>query len=269
MNLFKPRAFTKRWRTFMVGGLLAAAALAAGAGPAIVLAHGKRDAPTYALDPLVQALRARGFTVETPDMPWSAARQYDADHSAALSMLVDAVRRLRAQGANPVFIGGHGLGGNSALAAAARVSVDGVVMVAPAHTPDAEPFALVVGPSLGLAREVVARGQGAQVLALLDHDHRATQEIRISAASYLSYFAPDGTAAMSVSAPQLAAGVPVLWVYGSWDVMRDEGRALFFSRLPPHPRHRQRALFTPLGNTPSAAVVEVADWLERAALGGR
>lgn len=265
MSPVKQGAFEVKWRSLLTAGLLWAAALTASAAPAIVLAHGKRDAPPYALDPLMRALRARGFAVETPDMPWSAARQYDADHGTAVLMLVDAVNRLRANGASAVFIGGHGLGGNTALSAATRVAVDGVVMIAPAHTPDTMAFAAVVGESLGRARELVALGQGAQAETLLDYDHRATHNIKISAASYLSYFAPDGSAAMTLSAARLAPGVPVLWTYGTWDVVRDDGQALFFSRLPPNPRHRRLALFTPLGNTPKAAAAHVVDWLLRAA----
>jgi pimeloyl-ACP methyl ester carboxylesterase len=249
-------------RRWLIGGAMAmVAAAAASAGPAIVLAHGKRDAPPYALDPVVRAMRACGFTVETPDMPWSASRQYDVGHGAAVAMLVEAVTRLKTQGASAVFVGGHGLGANTALAAAGRAAVDGVVMIAPAHTPETQAFAGPVAESLRQAREQVARGEGAWPSTLLDFDHRTLRDISISADGYLSYFSPEGTAAMSRSAARLAPGVPVLWLYGTWDVLRDDGQALFFAQLPPSPRHRRVALFNPLGNTPKAAVAGILNWL--------
>lgn len=250
-----------RLRRAAIAGLLWVLTITASAGQAVVLAHGKRDIPPYALDPLAQALRASGYTVVTPEMPWSARRNFDADHAQALAILVDAVTKLRADGATAVFVGGHGLGGNTALAAATRVPVDGVVLIAPAHAPDATAFAARVSDSVRQARDLVARGDGAKAVGLLDFDHRATHEIRITAAQYLSYFSPDGTAAMSLSAARLAPSVPVLWIYGTWDVLRDDGLDLFFSRLPPNAKHRRVALVNLMGNTPKAAVAEVVDWL--------
>jgi hypothetical protein len=257
------RAWVRLVRCF--GAMLAMLALFSTdvvmAGPAIVLAHGKQDAPPYAIDPVVQVLRAQGFTVLTPDMPWSATRQYDVGHAAAVAQLVDVVTRLRAEGAQPVFIGGHGLGGNTALAVATEVAVDGVVMIAPAHTPDAPAFALAVSDSLRLAQSQLARGEGAVPLALLDFNHRRTQPIHISPAHYISYFSATGTAAMSLAAPLVRPGVPVMWIYGWWDVLRAEGHGLFFSRLPAHPQHLPLSLFNPLGDTPKAAAQDVARWL--------
>ena len=228
---------------------------------AIVLAHGKQDAPPYAIDPVVERLRARGVTVVTPDMPWSAPRNFDADHESAIMQIVSEVQSLRATGVNEIFIGGHGLGGNTALAAAARVSVRGVVLIAAAHTPDSASFAKPIAASLTRAREMIARGEGARTDAFLDSNHQTTREVRTSAAIYASYFEPGGTAAMSLSAAKLPRDAAVLWLYGTWDVLRDEGEALFFARLPAHPATRRVSLLTPFGNTPAKASALIEDWL--------
>jgi pimeloyl-ACP methyl ester carboxylesterase len=254
------RQMVMAMRTGMLLLLLLLSSLAS-AYPAIVLAHGKQDTPPYAIDPVVQVLRAQGFTVLTPDMPWSATRQYDAGHPAAVAQLVQAVTRLRAEGAHPVFVGGHGLGGNTALAAATQVVVQGVVLIAPAHTPDAPAFALAVSDSLHQAQALVARGASTVPVTLLDFNHRSTQPIHITPADYVSYFSAAGTAAMSLTALQLPKGVPVMWVHGLWDVLRADGHGLFFSHLPAHAQHLPLSLFNPLGNTPKAAAVDIARWL--------
>ncbi|MGH9578272.1 MAG: hypothetical protein ACRD3R_12610, partial [Terriglobales bacterium] len=67
---------------------------------------------------------------------------------------------------------------------------------------------------------------------------------------------------MSRSARGLRRPLPVLWVYGSRDVLRDEGAALFFDALPPHPLSRRESLWTPFGGTPRAATSAVLTWLE-------
>ena len=259
----KSAGLGRRLVSLTVGSVLALTTSVVSAAGAIVLAHGKRDVAPYALDPVVQTLRSQGYTVVTPDMPWSATRGFDAGHGDAIKSLSDAVTQLRDAGANPVFVGGHGLGANTALAVAATVKVDGVVLIAPAHTPDVESFAAPVRTNLLRAQDAVARNEGTMILSLLDFDHRATHEIRIRANDYVSYFQPDGTAAMSLSAARVPPGVPVLWIYGLWDVVRDEGQDLFFSHLPANKLHRRAALLNVLGNTPKSAATDIAVWLSQ------
>ena len=243
---------------------LTAVTWAAGAsGVGVVLLHGKQDEPPYAVQPLAAALRAAGHLVETPEMPWSLRRDFDAAHEEALAEIAEVANGLRRRGARRIVVGGHGLGGNTALAfAASGAQVDGLLLVAPAHVPESPDFARPVAADVNRARELVAAGNGAGRALFHDTNHRSWRPVSTTAAIYWSYYNPDGTAAMSRSARGLRHPLPVLWVYGSRDVLRIEGGALFFDLLPPHPLSRRESLWTPFGGTPRAAADVALEWLK-------
>lgn len=229
----------------------------------VVLMHGKDDTPPFTVEPVAHALRERGYRVATPEMPWSARRGMDAPHAEAIREAAAAAASLRAQGARRIALGGHGLGGNTALAAlAAGVPAEALLLLAPAHTPERREFAGAVAAHVERARALVDANRGDERAWLLDFTHRATRPVQTSAATYWSYFDPQGSAAMSRSAAAIARPVPVLWVHGSRDVVREEGRALFFERLPRHALSREERLWAPFGGTPRAAVGVVVGWLE-------
>ena len=224
--------------------------------------QGEGGAP-YAIAPLAQALRAAGYLVATPEMPWSLRRNFEVGHERALSEVDAAVALLRREGAQRIVVGGHGLGGNTALAYAAQGSpVEGLLLLAPAHTPERLEFSGPVAASVNRARQLVAKG-GADIREeFLDSNHRSTRAVTTAAGVYWSYFDPEGTAAMSRSAHRMPRALPVLWIYGSRDVLRDEGIALFFAVLPAHPRSRRVSLWAPFGGTPQAAVEDASAWLK-------
>lgn len=243
-----------------------AATCAAGAEDSswgVVLMHGKDDAPPFAVEAVALALRERGYRVATPEMPWSARRGLDAPHAEAIRVAAAAAADLRAQGVQRIALGGHGLGGNTALAALADgVPAEALLLLAPAHTPERREFAGAVAEHVERARVLVGAGRGGERDRFLDFTHRATRPVYTSAATYWSYFDPEGSAAMSRSAAAIARPVPVLWVHGSRDVVQEEGRALFFERLPRHVLSREARLWTPFGGTPRVAAGLVTGWLE-------
>jgi hypothetical protein len=55
-------------------------------------------APAPPIQILAKALRANGFKVITPVMPWGQKRMYDVDYPTALAEIESAVRVLRKEG---------------------------------------------------------------------------------------------------------------------------------------------------------------------------
>src|SRR3954465_10877780 len=86
----------------------------------VVIMHGKwGGAGDKAMAPLAAALRAAGFLVDQPEMPWSGTRLYDRDYDAAMDEIDAAVARLKARNAQKIVVSGQSLGGNAALRYAA------------------------------------------------------------------------------------------------------------------------------------------------------
>lgn len=228
------------------------AALPAGAfelrGAGVVLIHGKAGGQGP-LQPLAQALKARGATVVLPRMSWTSGyRTYDQ----TLGEVQAAVSRLRAGGVSRVVLAGHSLGANISMGYAARVGgVDAVVALAPGHRPDF--IAGQSGESLAQAKAMVAAGQGAQKAKFLDFNNGRTFPVTTTADAYLSFFDPSGPAAQAAQASGVRA--PTLWVIGSGDRAAMNDRAAYSgTRIVVEADHQ---------NTPRAAVAEVVDWLQK------
>lgn len=242
---------------YVVAAALAATGLlsagAAGAfdlrGAGVVLIHGKGGGQGP-LQPLAQALKAKGAVVAMPRMSWvSSYRTYDE----TLGEVRAAVSRLKAGGARRIVLVGHSLGANVSLGYAARVGgVDAVVALAPGHRPDF--IAGQAGASLEEAKAMVAAGQGGQKARFLDFNQGKAFPITTTAAAYLSFFDPSGPAAEA--ARGRGAGSSVLWVIGRADRAAMNDRAPYSSgtRIEVDAGHQ---------DTPRVAVGQVVDWLER------
>jgi len=149
-----------------IAGLLAALFMIAGAVPpaaaqdlkerkiGVVLMHGKWGAPDdRGLYKLSHALGAAGVVLETPTMPWSRHRNYDAGYDDALKEIDQAVAKLKAKGAQRIVVGGHSFGANAALAyGATRDGVAGLLALAPGHVPDLSRFRGLMAPDVARAR---------------------------------------------------------------------------------------------------------------------
>ncbi|MBI5017640.1 MAG: hypothetical protein HZB55_19395 [Deltaproteobacteria bacterium] len=82
----------------------------------IVLMHGKWTGPAAPpIQFLATALRAEGFKVITPIMPWGLKRMYDADYPRALSEIEASVEILRKKGAKHIIVAGHSFGANASI----------------------------------------------------------------------------------------------------------------------------------------------------------
>jgi acetyl esterase/lipase len=210
----------------------------------------------------VAALAPAGYPVETPEMPWSARRAFDAGVERALDEVEAAVGRAQTRGARAVIVGGHGLGANAALAyAAARGGMIAVVMLAPDHLPDLPGVGGRVRESVERARTMVAGGHGA-VRAGFDDVHRGVRRsIAMRAADYLSYYDPAGPAVLPLNASRLRHGVPVLWAVGEDDPVLAHGQGYAFDRAAGDPRSRYLVVGGGHDQTPRAAAPTVLAWL--------
>ena len=202
--------------------LLGASAAAHAFEPAstgVVVVHGKWGRPgAQSNGELAQRLEQAGFLVEQPDMPWSGTRLYDRPYDAAMDDIEAAVQRLRARGATKIVVAGHSLGGSGALKyATLGKPVDVIVMIDPAHFPES-PFSYQRAlESITRARAMVNAGKGDETGSFIDlNSDDRSRMMTFTAAIYMSYYASDGPAAMSLFAPRTGPA-PILWIAGTMD----------------------------------------------------
>ena len=81
------------------------------------------------------------------------------------------------------------------------------------------------------------------------------------AATYVSYFDPDGLGAMTKNIKKLPKVIPVLLIIGTSDPFYSESKAMFDS-APPHPASRYVTFQTDHFNLPKVAAAELIKWLD-------
>ena len=220
-----------------------------------VLLHGKWDGPDGAIAPLAEALAGCGLTVRRPHCCWSARRHYDVRFDQAIAEIGGETKALRAQGCDQVLLGGHSLGANAVLAAAAHgVAADALLLLAPAHRPERLHAA-------GMTAAAIARARAADPtcrMRLPDFNRAQRRLLRFRAEVWLSFFDPAGAAVMPRSARRLRPARPVLWLDTTVDADADD----VFDLLPPHPQNRRMTLDCGHADIPSAAIDESRRWLD-------
>lgn len=243
----------------LIAALIVHVAPAAGDDLGIVLLHGKGGSPSGYVAELAAALKDRGHLVSTPTMPWAKNRIYDASFAGALVEIDREVDSLRQKGAKVIVIAGHSLGANVALGyAASRDNVNGIIALAPAHSPESSNFIKHMGQDVSRARDLVAAGKGKEKQRFSDVNQGKSLVVSATAEDYLSWFDPDGPAVMPRSAASFKVPTPLLLVAGS----RDMGRDYIFDKAPPHPKSRFVALSADHFSVPSAAIEVVLTWLD-------
>jgi len=111
---------------------------AAAAGPrvGVVVLHAERDDPYGQTLRFTRTLIRDGFLTDSPEMPWSPRRAYDAGVDATVKEIDASVARLKSRGAQKVFVAGHSLGAAAAVRYARLRRVDGLIALAPGHVQD-------------------------------------------------------------------------------------------------------------------------------------
>lgn len=194
-------------------------------------------------------------------MPWSGDRNYDRSFEAAMEEIDDAVKALRDQGAKKIFIAGYSLGAAAALHYATRVRVDGVLALAPGHTPEQPGFQRSRGNSVARAKSMVRAGKGDERASFSDEDQGDVFTVETTANIYLSYTDPEGQAVIPKSAAALKAGTPLLWVVGTNDPMYKRGPSYAFEKASPDPRSKYLVVQSNHRDTPRDATNEIISWL--------
>ena len=228
---------------------------------ALVLMHGKWGGP-QGLAPFADKVEPACHVVLL-EMPWSGRRSYDQPYPVALKEISAQVQTLRDKGYRRVLVGGQSFGTNAALAYMAEMGdADGVLALAPGHSPRQMYQQGMVRAEVDQARTLVAAGQGAQRLTINDINQGRRRNMTMSADTMLSYFDPDGLGHMPKTSAGFKKAVPVLWVIGTQDPLYPAGEAFAYAKLPPHAKSRYLVVEAGHGNTPELATAAVVEWLK-------
>lgn len=230
----------------------------------VVLMHGEQGAPGRGIDSLAQALEQAGYLVGRPDMCWSARRAYEAPFPDCLTVIDDAIVKLRNLGATSIVVGGFSLGGNAAIAyGAGQSGLLGIFGLAPAHDANEAAQGAEVADSIARARELAANGKGDETASFADIAFGPAgayaTEVATTPAIYLSFFGPASTANIPDNTHRLM--VPLLWVAGADDPTQRGGPGYAFASAPANPLNRYVSIAGGHLSTPNQAKAAVLAWL--------
>jgi len=230
----------------------------------VVLIHGKWGNPSQ-FNSLARSMQNKGYMVLTPLMPWSKVRGYDVDYSAALEIITSNIQELQKSGSTVIVLAGHSKGANAAIAYAAygREKINGVIAIAPGHTPDRLRYHQSIQSSLNKAKGMIDSGSGDKQALFTHRNNGRFADINMTAATYFSYYDPDGMASMPLSTSKITQRVPLIWILaGTTDVLYDKGRDYVFEKWPEHPLNRYVVLNSTHMDAPEDAKDEVLHWIE-------
>lgn len=244
-----------------VAGSLAPLVYAQDKNCAVVLMHGKWGSPQH-LAVLARRMDAV-CTTKVLDMPWSGRRAYDQPYPVALQEIAAQVQAFRAQGFQKVLVGGHSFGANAALAFMATVgTADGVIALAPGHSPKLMYDRGIGKAEVDQARDLVAAGKGEERLTMDDLNQGKRQNMAMRATTLWSYFDPDGLGHMPGTSAGFKKAVPVLWVVGTRDPLFPLGEDYAYAKLLQHSHSKYWVVEAGHGNTPEVATSGVLEWLQ-------
>jgi esterase/lipase len=258
------RRLSPRFLVILVASIFLETAVAEGADKVgVVLMHGEQGAPGRVIDGLGARLDKAGYLVSRPDMCWSARRSYEADFSACLDVLDDAIVKLRNVGATRIVVGGFSLGGAAAIAyGAAHPDLLGVFALAPAHDAAAMAASSSVRESVGKAAALVAQGRADQEADFEDvaigPSGTYANEIATTPNIYLSFFGPDSPVRIAPNVAKLK--IPLFWAASPGDPTQATAKA-DFARAPANDLNRFVEVAGSHQATPEAASGAVLEWL--------
>ena len=229
----------------------------------VVVLHGKWGNPNQHIGSFVSGLRDAGFVVIAPEMPWSGARLYDKGIDGAMVEIDAAVATLKKQGATTIVIAGHSLGAMAALCYGGSRQIDGLIMLAPGHSPEGKRFRQKTAATVAQAQEFLTHGMPNARIRFSDiNTGNRFKDTMTTARIYLDYFDPDGPMNSQHNARLLRPGIPVLWIVGSHE---EEGPRMSGEKVrDAFPSQTVRTLITIDADhlqTPYYAVTPVMNWL--------
>lgn len=246
----------------LLGLATAPAAWSQGGEIGVVLLHGKSSGPKNpVILKLASTLESNGHLVSSPNMAWSRTRMYDASFDASMSEIDQAVQALRQQGAKKVFVAGHSMGANAALGYAAhRGGADGIIAMAPGHTPELGSTRDNAASDVRRAKELIAEGKGNEPQQFSDTNQGKQSRVTATADVYLSWFDPDGPAVMPKSAAALKQPLPLLVIEGSRETLA-KGQSYFFTKAPEHPASKFTTVDADHNGLPAESGEVILAWL--------
>ena len=246
-----------------VFGITATVAYSADIG--VVFLHGKGGSPNSpAIKGVVEAMKSAGMEVRVPDMPWSRSRGYDVGYEDAMREIHQLVEAMRAKGVKTIFVAGHSLGANGAIGYGAIFGdADGIVAIAPGHAPDMPHFQAVVGDSVKKAQDMVSGGHGTEKAAFTDTNQGRVSSITTTAAIYLSYFSPDGSAVIPSNIQKWKKNIPFIWIVGKQDPMYARGEAYAYKKAPVNPANQYVVVDADHMGTPDVAEDQIVVWIQK------
>jgi pimeloyl-ACP methyl ester carboxylesterase len=241
--------------------LLAPAAHAADIG--IVFMHGKSGSPGAGnVLSLASELEFDGYAVVRPEMGWSRQRMYDASFEQSMNEIDKAVQALRQQGVKKVIVVGHSMGANAALGYAATYSnADGIIALAPGHTPELANSRNSAAASVSRAKELIAAGQGKEPTQFDDSNQGKKSAVTATPEVYLSWFDPDGPAVMPKSAAAFKKPTPLLVIVGSKESY-GRGPDYILDKAPAHPLSKYATVDAGHNDVPAASGETILAWLK-------
>ncbi|WP_240791990.1 alpha/beta fold hydrolase [Rhodoferax bucti] len=253
----------RRWLVAGLASLLVGCLAPAWAQPkpcAMLLMHGKWGHPNNlaAFDRQMEP----ACDTQSIEMPWSRRRNYDQPYPVAIAEIAAHVKALHDKGYARVLLAGHSFGANAALAyMATHADADGVIALAPGHSP-----AFTYGKGIGKAavdqaRQMVAEGKGTDMLDMEDFNQGKSRPVRMRADVLLSYFDPEGLGHMPQSASMFKKAVPFLWVIGTKDPLYPAGPSYAFEKAPAHPASQYLVVEADHLGTPEVAAPQVLAWV--------
>lgn len=227
----------------------------------VVLMHGKWGHPNN-LATFGRAMEAACDT-KSLEMPWSRRRNYDQPYPVAIAEIATQVKALHDKGYARVLLAGHSFGANAALGyMATQGDADGVIALAPGHSPMFTYGRGIGKAAVDQARQWVAEGRDADTLEMEDFNQGKSRSVRMRADVLLSYFDPEGLGHMPLSASRFKQAVPFLWVIGTKDPLYLSGPGFAFEKAPAHPASRYLVVEADHLGTPEVAAPQVLDWVK-------
>jgi hypothetical protein len=196
------------------------------------------------------------------ELPWSKNRLYDKPYPDAINEIHLQVNHFRSEGYKRVLLAGHSFGANAALAYLTIFDdVDGVILLAPGHTPKYMFNRQMNLSTLEQAQELLKNGRGSEKVNFVDFNQGRTESQRASAESFYSYFNPEGLGDMSRSAKLIKKSVPILMVVGTKDPLFSTAEQNIYLMTPKNPYSKYIVVEADHGSTPNISVSQVNDWI--------
>ncbi len=255
-------------RIFAVLAILAMAVVSLPAFAAdigVIFMHGKwgTNEASSPIGPIFNEIKRADALLETPEMPWSRARAYDRDTTAAMAEIDALVEKLKSRGAKRIVIGGQSMGANFAIAyAAQREGIAGVMAISPGHTPDLKGFQDSLKGDVERAKALIAEGKGDVKGRFNDSNQGQEQQMPATANVYLSWFDPQGLMVMPRNAARLKPETAFLWLVGNQDSMSQRGEGYAFARAPANPKNAYKLVTGSHTEAGAKAAREIGAWLK-------